>query len=121
MKILLTLFVLLFSSLVIAEEFASWGYHEDKCENAIEIIKLSEKIGEPTDELTKRIYRANMQGYLSGINNWIYEEFGMYKHLNYNTIEHAFSYLINYCEKNPNKKVVDGILEYIIQLPFIEN
>ena len=121
MKILIILSALFFSSLVIAEGFASWGNHEDKCENTIEIIKLAEKLGEPTDGLTKRIIRGNMQGYMSGINNWIYDEFGMYKHLNYNTIEHAFSYLINYCEKNPNKKVVDGILEYIVQLPFIEN
>ena len=51
----------------------------------------------------------------------INEEYGKYKHLNYNSIDYAYSYLLNYCEKNPKNKIVEGILQYIVELPYIEN
>ena len=121
MKIPVTLFLLLLSSPVIAEEFHSWGAVEASCESKSELIKLAEEIGEIEHDLTMRIYRAAMQGYMSGINLWVREVFGKYKHLDYYSIDFAFSYLVNYCENNPKNNVVDGILEYMDQLPFIEN
>ena len=121
MKILLTLFFLFFTSSLTAEEFASWGIVEDTCENSLETISLSEKIGDFEHDLTNRIFRGVMQAYMSGINYWIYEEYGKYKHLNYNSIDYAYSYLLNYCEKNPKNMIVEGILQYIFELPYIEN
>ena len=121
MKIFLILFILFFSSFIFAKEYASWGIVEDTCENSLEIINLSEKLGNFEHDLTNRIYRGVMQAYMSGINNWIYVEFNMYKHLNYNSVDYAYDYLLSYCEKNPRKLIVDGILQYMIELPYIEN
>ena len=121
MKILTTFFVLLFSSSLVAEEFASWGIVEDTCENSLRVLNIAEEIGNFEHELTIRIYRGVLQAYMSGVNFWIYEEFGMFKNLNFNSVEYAYSYLINYCEKNPKNVLGDGILQYLLELPYIEN
>ena len=121
MKTLFTILVLFFTSSLTAEEAANWGIITDTCENSLAIISLSKEIGDFEHDLTNKIYRGVMQSYMSGINNWTYEKFGMFKHLNYNSIDYAYSYLQNYCEKNPNNQIVDGVIQYFVELPFIEN
>ena len=121
MKIFLILFVSLFSSSVFAKEYAAWGIVTNTCEMTIEIHNLAADIGGEVEESTTSEYHSVIQSYLSGINLYIHNEFGKFKHFYNNSIDYAYSYLMNYCEKNPEKKVVEGILEYLISLPFIEN
>ena len=121
MKILLIFFVLLFSSSVVAEKYASWGIVEETCENALETINLSKKIGDFEYDLTNRVFRGTMQAYMSGINWWIQENYEMFKHLNHNSVDYAYSYVLGYCENNPKNKFGEGILQYMVELPYIEN
>ena len=79
------------------------------------------RIGDFEHDLTNRVFRGTMQAYMSGINWWIQENYEMFKHLNHNSVDYAYSYVLGYCENNPKNKFGEGILQYMVELPYIEN
>ena len=120
MKILLTFFVLFFSSSVFsylrAEEnkYIVWGPTASDCPFFLKGFDFDTNVeGFSAIDLMEVI----IQSYLSGYNHYIKEKSGYYKHLNYNNLDYALYFVKNYCEKNPEKDVDDAIITYLMTLP----
>ena len=122
MKTLLTLFVLFFSSSVVAEDhnISGIGAIALKCS---EIILSIENATEKTanESITiERYIRASMIGFLSGMNKWHEEKFGTYKNLGIDEDAFIFTYVMNECKKNPEEPMAQIIIDYLFSLPDLE-
>jgi len=118
MKILFVFIVLFFSSSAISKDkYAGWGLIASSCYIFQEAMSLNNE----DDPITMKDYFiSGFQGYLTGINFWIRETTGKYKMLNENSDVFMFSYIENYCEKNPQENIQTGLIEYLVALPDID-
>ena len=118
MKILLTFFVLLFSSSVVAEvDFATWGVVAGDCND----FQTGMSMNDESDSISvKTLLIWSFQSYLSGLNFLMYEFSGQWKKLNENSPDFMFAYVENYCNKNPQETLSVILDEYMLILPYIE-
>jgi len=86
------------------------GAITNKCKKTLEYIERFPDDARGTIQLI-------MTNFLSGINFYHNEKSGSYKNLNYDEQEFIVSWIINYCKKNPEKKLFSGALEYFYKLP----
>ena len=90
MKIILILFVLLFSSSVFAKDMASWGYTGFTCKNFVDAVEL----------LGEDIGKDLIQAYLTGYNvAQFYIDDAKAKILNFNSTDFALSFVLEGCKK----------------------
>ena len=118
MKILLTLFVLLFSSSVLAEATSVRGGITKTCEKTIKLLDTESEKNNPVT--FKDVVSQTIVSYLSGINIYFKEKNGNYKNLFADDYDYIFSYVINHCRKNPEISLMEASLDYFLTLPNIK-
>ena len=115
MKILLILFVLLFSSSVVADDdFVIWGAVSSNC---LEVQKAMSYNDENDPISMKDFLITSYQGYLSGLNFFVNELSGKYKKLNQHSEDFMFAYVEGYCAENPDEDIATALTTYILTLP----
>ena len=119
MKILLTLFILFFSFTATSNEvFNKMGIVVNEC-TKFEDLKdfFTDTDNDPIS--LERYFISAMQGYLSGL-NYAYEyNTKTWKNINHHSINFMFVYVKDYCLKNPDKIIEEGLMEYFFKLPDI--
>ena len=117
MKTLLTFFVLLFSSSVIAEDeqiFTVWGVSGLSCEELNDFLNKYEDKGQIA-------FTTSLQGYLSGYNSALIDNDidNEVRVINNFSLDYMEAFVIERCKKNNNRKVriYDILYDYFIQLP----
>ena len=119
MKIIITIFILFFSFTATSNEvFNKMGIIANECSKFEELNDFF--IDTDNDPISlERYFISAMQGFLSGF-NFAYENMVKnWKNLNHHSIDFMFVYVKDYCSKNPNKPIEDGLLEYFFKLPDI--
>jgi len=115
MKILLTLFVLFFSSQTLSEELASWGFTGDSCNQFFKILEL---------ENGEEFAQVAIRSFLTGFNTSLafQNKFNELRILNHNTSEYALSYIKNNCKKGDMNETQVWIVlyDYFNNLPLAE-
>ena len=119
MKTLFTLFFLLFSPFVVANEddTAAKGTIAHKCSFVISSIEKVTEITASENITIEDYVSASIIGFLSGINFWYYEEYGTTKNIGYDEDDFIFAYIMNECKKNPEKTMMEIIMIYLTTLP----
>ncbi len=115
MKILLTIFVLFFSSQTLSEELASWGFTGESCNQFFTLLEL---------ENGEEIAQVAIRSFLTGFNTSLafQNKFNEVRILNHNTSEFALSFIKNNCKKNDMNETQVWIVlyEYFNTLPLAE-
>tara|TARA_Y100000590_G_C15103357_1_gene782138 strand:- start:107 stop:472 length:366 start_codon:yes stop_codon:yes gene_type:complete len=119
MKILIAFILLSFTFTAKSNEpFNKIGVVANECnqfENLKEIFTETEN-----DSISlKRMFTSAMQGFLSGINYGYENRMKKWKNVNHHSIDFMFIYIKDYCSRNPNKLIEDGLFEYFFELPDI--
>tara|TARA_Y100000768_G_scaffold242895_1_gene184031 strand:+ start:2163 stop:2462 length:300 start_codon:yes stop_codon:yes gene_type:complete len=95
-----------------------------KCNDFSELVNEFESyINDYGDEQlisVQNYYTASFQAYLSGLNMGIYLDTNYWRDLNFNTSDYMYSYMQNYCNKNPTEKLTSGLIQYYGDLPKVE-
>jgi len=110
-KIFLCIFCFLLLSNLAKSERVTLGFSGDTCKKFNESKKIDEKI-------FKEIFRGELMGFMTGFNiaNAIKDRDSV-KSLDYNSIDYAYSNIVEYCRKNEDQTVFLGIIEYINSQP----
>jgi len=93
-----------------SKDLATWGPTGDNCNNLNKFLDSEEGefylIGE-------------IRGFLNGLNVQLLNqnENARLKIINYNSIDDALDYVINYCKQNPDGSVPIAVLNYFESLP----
>ena len=114
MKTLLTLFFLLFSPSVVADELATWGMTGSNCNDFFRYVE------EDQGDLYALIA---IQSFLTGFNTALAVEgkFDSVRVINHETFEYIIDYIKNSCAKSNMKDAVYVILwQYFETLPIAE-
>ncbi len=114
MKILITFFVLFFSSSVFADELATWGMTGSNCNDFFRYV----------DEDQGDLYALiAIQSFLTGFNTALAVEgkFDSVRVINHDTYEYIIDYIKNSCGKSDLKDSIYLILwQYFETLPIAE-
>ena len=112
-KILLYIFlVLIFFNLANAER-VTLGFTGDSC---LKFNENKDKFGKEFDDL----FEFEMMGFLTGYNMYVAEHDGgteKMKTLGHNSMEYAYSNIVEFCRKKPDDYVFFGLIDYYESLP----
>tara|TARA_B100000965_G_scaffold87630_1_gene71077 strand:+ start:1390 stop:1767 length:378 start_codon:yes stop_codon:yes gene_type:complete len=116
MKIFIAIIFLFFSSTASSNEvFNSMGIVANECSKFEELKDFFTNTDNDTISL-ERYFISAMQGFLSGINYAYENSENTWKSLNPQSVEFMFAYVKDYCSKNPNELIKDGLWEYFFTL-----
>ena len=100
------------------ENFTSMGIVANECSKFEDLKDFFTDTNNDTISL-ERYFISAMQGFLSGINYAYENSENTWKSLDPDSVEFTFAFVKNYCLKNPNKSIEDGLWEYFFTLPDI--
>ena len=119
MKIFITFIILFFSFTATSNEvFNKMGIVANKCSKFEDLKDFFTDTDMDAISL-ERYFTGAMQGFLSGINYAYENSEKTWKNINHHSIDFMFVYVKDYCSKNPEELIEDGLWEYFFKLPDI--
>ena len=93
-----------------SKDMATWGPTGSYCKDLNKFLDSEEG---------KYYLIGEIRGFLNGLNMQLLNqnENARLKIINYNSIDYAFDYVINYCKQNPDGGVPIAVLDYFESLP----
>jgi len=112
-RIFLYIFLIIFYCNNSFAERVTLGFSGDSCKM---FNQSKEEFGKVFDDM----FQSEMIGFLTGHNMYVAELDGdsdRMKVLDHNSMDYAYSNLIEYCRKNPDGMVFFGLIDYYNSLP----
>ena len=112
-KLSLYIFLFLFWCNIVFGERVTLGFAGDSCKM---FNTTKNEFGKEFDDM----FRSEMIGFLTGYNMYVGLNDGNAKRmktLDHNSIDYAYSNIVEYCRKNSDDHVFIGLIEYYNSLP----
>ncbi len=120
MKNLIALIIICFSFPTKSNEvFNKMGIVANEC-NQFENLKDFFVDSEKDTISLKSYFISAIQGFLSGINYSYEDRVKSWKNLNHHSTDFMFLYIRDYCNRNPDELIEEGLWEYFFKLPDIK-
>ena len=108
-----------------AEQSATVGGITKYCDETLDAINSTKEVDKNKFLTFDRVVEHTVLGFLSGLNFWYEENSGNLKNLWHDIVlwedeDYIYSYVINYCKRNPKDKLIHAAMDYFNTLPDLE-